>query len=819
MKLLFGKPPVTLRNASLQEVSIDQLVKTIKTDTQLKKQTQLIRKKTEPTEIKRLKQSTLPYFLPFNYTKLNRSQKNFKDADYMVFEADHIENMDKVLKRLKQDKFVLLLYTSVSGQGFKMMIKLSSTISAQYYTRAYNVLRLMFNKRFEIVFDPSSKDLARVQFLAYDPNCYLNKQAEEVKIEEIVKRLEIYDNSPIDKKSYDDFDFSDDDIKKAIEHIRNKGYLETKDEQLWWELSMSIASLGEDGREYFLLLSQDHPLYPEDTIAALNKRYDKFVEAWGTYHDEERLLNMNAFFNIVEKHFKFKSPRHKADGKKSVEFVLADKFSNQFRDILLYDHSKSNKQKTYGWYIWDGTRFAQSKKGEISDFYLKFIEKEKKASIELAKKKKSAEEHLGSSDENPINVEDKDVMSLAKVGKAETRRYRDLTLTWAGEREGLGVLPDDLDKDVELFNCLNGVINIRTGKLLEHSPLFKMTKISPVIYQKNSKCPSWEEFIQKISFNNDEIADYIQEAVGYSLTGHTSEQCLFFLYGIGANGKSTFLEGLKLIFGDYCVHSNYETFTSFGRDGSSHSEDVVRLKGSRLVISTEINAHKTLNESVVKQITSGDTVTARDLHSSSIEFTPTFKLWIAGNHKPKLQNFDFGIKRRIFIIPFEYKFTAEEIRPQYEVLSEFKQERSGILSWALEGARRWFKRQGLKVPQAVLDTTREYFLENNMIEQFISEHCEVLDKDKPETIGIQEQAKPLYERYLNFVNGLNEDRLGRNQFYSRLEELGYKKGMSSSQQVIFRGIQLKPEPEQMEPERQEVSANQSKNKKRKELPE
>ena len=812
MNLLYGSPPVTVVNAPLTVTTLDKVAMLVKQDIKIKKATEQVRKALDPSERKQLKRTLLPYILPFEYSKLVRNAKHFKQTDCMIFEADHVENLTEIVKVIKQDKHIAFLYISVSGDGFKFLVPLSSSITSQHHLRAYNVLRLMFNKRFGIILDPSSKDLARVQYLSHDPNCYVNKKATPIQIEEIIKHLEVYDQSPIDRKTYNDFDYTDADIRKAITHARKHGYLDIKDEQTWWELSMSIASLGEEGREYFLLLSEDHPLYPEDTSKALNKRYDKLLEAWGNYHEEERILNMNAFFNIIEKKYKFKSPRHKADGKKSVEFLLADKFTNRFKNTLLYDHSKSGKARTYGWYIWDGKLFNLSKKGEISDFYLKFIEEEKKLAIEAAKKKKDAEEHLGSSDEIPVNVESDGALSLAKVAKAETRRLRDLTLTWAGERDGLGVLPDDLDKDIELFNVLNGVLNLRTGRLLEHSPLFKMTKISQAIYQKNSKCPNWEEFIQKISFNNTEIADYIQEAVGYSLTGHTSEQCLFFLYGIGANGKSTFLEGLKLIFGDYQLHANYETFTSFGRDGSSHSEDVVRLKGSRLVISTEINAHKALNESVIKQITSGDTITARDLHSSSIEFTPTFKLWIAGNHKPKIQNFDHGIKRRIFIIPFEYRFTEEEIRPQYEVVNDFKQERSGILSWALEGARRWFKKQHLTVPQIVIDTTRDYFLENNIIEQFLAEKCIVHDKTKADTIGLVEEAKSLYTAYLDFTNNLNEDRLGRNQFYSRLEELGYKRSMSNSQQLVFRGIKLKEIPQDQSGE--EVYVNNSKRRKR-----
>lgn len=815
MNLLYGNPPVTTKNAELSVITFDKAYELIKKDKKLKAATEKIRSIKDHTEKKKAKATLLPYILPFKYSKLIRNASNFESANVLGFEVDHVENLEEVIEIVEKDPRVFMLYTSVSGDGFKFFVKLDCDVTSEYHLRLYNVFRLMFNKDFEITLDPSSKDMARVQYLSFDPNAYFNVKAEKLYATQVIEHLKIYDESPIDKKDADVYDYEDKDIKRAIKHIRKNGFLDNKDEQTWWELSMSIASLGEAGREYFLLLSQDHPLYPEDTHNSLNKRYDRFIQTWGNYHDEDRVLNMNAFFNKIEKLYKFKLPKKNKEGKKSLELLLADKFTAKFKDLLLFDHSKTSKGKSYGWYFWDSKQFCLSKKGEISDYYLKFIEEEKTKAIQAAQEQKMKEDKIGmtdSTDDIPVNLETATALSLAQISKAESRRLRDLTLSWASERDGLGVLPDELDQDPELFNCLNGIINLRTGKAIDHTPKMKMTKLAPVIYQKNAKAHSWEQFILKISFGSVEIANYIQEAVGYSLTGHTSEQALFFLYGIGANGKSTFLEGLKLVFGDYQIHSNYETFTSIGRDGNSHSEDVVRLKGSRLVISTEINAHKSLNESVIKQITSGDTVTARDLHSSSIEFKPTFKLWIAGNHKPKIQNFDHGIKRRIFIIPFEYTFTKEEIRPQYEVIEDFKLERSGILNWALEGARRWFKNKRLAVPQAVLDTTQKYFLENNIIEQYLNDTCILFDKNKPNAIPLFDEAKTLYQTYLDYTNLVNEERLGRNQFYMRLEELGYKRDtLPGTGQLIFRGLKIKTGKEEI------TNSNNGTNKKKEKM--
>jgi putative DNA primase/helicase len=800
---LYGNPPVTIKNAPLEEREFGSIFTQIRTDTELAEATKKLRSITSKIEKKKYKSENLPYILPFRYKELTRNSKYFDSSDYMVFEADHVKDLEDIIAEVERSKYTLFVYTSVSGDGFKFGIKLSQPLGSDYYIRVYNVLKNIYNDKYGIMFDPSSKDLARVQYISHDPNAYYNHKSEPVDITTILDNLKTIDALPREKPVNEVIEYNERDIKRAIKFIRKNGFLEMKDEQLWWELSMGIASLGEFGRQYFILLSEDHPLYPEDTQERLNKRYDQLLRQWGNYHDEERILNMDSFFNKIEKVFNYKNPKKAKEGKKSLELLLADKFSQKFKDQVLFDHSKIGKGKNVGWYIWDGRVYQASKKGEISSYYLQLIAEEKMKAIEHAKEQsddgdkelgmvpniETTDTGDGDVDSVPANCPTDAPLSIAQVIRAESRRLRDLTLAWAGERQGLGVLPNEFDQSEELYNCLNGVINLRTGQLLEHSPEYKMTKIAPVVYQKNSKCPNWENFILKISYNNAEIARYIQTAVGYSLTGYTSEQCLFFLYGIGANGKSTFLEGLKLIFGDYQINANYETFTSLNRDGSSHSEDVVRLKGSRLVISSEVNTSRSLNESMIKQITSGDMITARDLHSSSIEFRPTFKLWLAGNHKPKINNYDLGIKRRLFIIPFEYTFSGNDIRPQHEVLNEFKSETSGILNWALEGAQRWFNEKKLSVPQIVLNTTNQYFMENNIIEQFLNERCQV-SKDKSPAGGFYTDAKALYTEYLDYVSNQNEDRLGRNSFYMRLEELGYKREISKQQKLSFRGIKV-----------------------------
>lgn len=774
--MLFGKAPVLDNNSKLQKITLTKIVNLIKTDKKLKEATTEVRKSKDKTERNKLKRTTLDYIIPFNYSKLIRSQENFESAEYMIFESDGVEDPHKEITRIKKDPRIVMAYTSVSNNGFKFMIKLNQKIESQYYYRSYMYFQQMFNDQFGIELDPANNDMARVQFLCHDPKVYYNVKAKAVDVKEIIYQLQILDDS--NESSYiPELIYDVDEIPKAIAHMHKKGYHEMQDESLWWKLSMALASLGEDGREYFLQLSCDHPLYPKDTEKTMNKKFDYLIEQYGRYHNEDRLLTINSFFSIAKNKFDYKI---KKTSKRAIELLLANEFYNEYEDTLIYDHSRLSAGKLYSWFIWDGRVYTSADKGQVANLYVKFLEKKKHEIIKNNKGK----------DEEEIKEREKELSSygeltLSNISRAESRRFRDLTLDWASTKPKFAIKPDELDTDLDLFNTQSGIIDLKTNKVMPHDQRYRMTKLSPVNHVKKSKCHNWEQFIDKIFFGNSNIINYVQEAIGYSLTGYTTEQCLFFLYGTGANGKSTFLEAIKHIMGEYSLHANYETFTNINRDGSGHSEDIVRLRGSRMVSTTEINTNKPINESLIKSMTGGDMITARALHASSIEFTPHFKLWIAGNHKPKLTNFDIGIRRRFHIIPFNYRFRSDEIRPQTEVLNEFKEEASGILNWMLEGAQRWYKRGRLVLPVEVEEETQKYFKESNFIEQFLDDVCDI-------SPTVSSSALNMYQKYYEYSNENHEQPLGRNKFYGRLEELGFTRQRDSSlgKQVI-NGIELK----------------------------
>lgn len=773
-KILFGQAPITRANIHLESLTIDNFIKLIKTDGVIKEATNRIRKEKDLDKKKDLKKELLDYVIPFDYLKPVRNTNNFNYAKYMIFEADNVANVKEELSEIQKDPRIFITYTSVSNNGYKFMVKLNNPVNKNYYIRTYNYFKNMFNREFGIELDPACSDMARVQFLCHDPDLYFNENAKPLDVKEIIYQLSKMDEEKEAQGGRSKtFQHRKEDISKAILHMRGKGYLDRQDEALWWKLSMSLASLGEEGRKFFIELSCDHPNYPQDTEAKMNKKFDQLLKNYGAYHDEERLLTLATFFSIAKKEFGFKMKESK---KASIEILLRDGFAEMYQGELVFDHSRTSGQQIYGWYFWNGKKYERAEKGQVGNYYLDFLDKVKYDIMSA----NSANDAVDEDSEMPTKL------TLGHIAKAQTGRHRDSTLKWAAMLDGMGVRPNEFDTDTNLINLDNGVFDIMRNKFLPHDQKYLMTKASPIKYEKNIKCHAWETFLNKIFFNNKAIINYVQEAIGYSLTGETSEHCLFFLFGNGANGKSTFLDTLAHIFGDYAINANYESFTKSNKEGSSHSEDLVRLRGARMVTTTEIDSNRTINESLIKGMTSGDTLTARALHSESVEFKPQFKLWIAGNHRPKLANFDDGIKRRFKIIPFNYKFTQEEIRPQSEVMQEFKNEAAGILEWALEGARRWIKRgKRLDVPMEVNMETQKYFMDSNIVSQFLDFTC---NKTKFKSVDAQE----LYNMYKTFAVDNGESDMGRNKFYQRLSELEFKRERDNTKgRMVIKDLEFK----------------------------
>ncbi len=285
----------------------------------------------------------------------------------------------------------------------------------------------------------------------------------------------------------------------------------------------------------------------------------------------------------------------------------------------------------------------------------------------------------------------------------------------------MSIRSDDFDADPYLLNCQNGVINLKTGRLIPHSPDLLLTKICNTVYDTNAKCPEWLKFLDTIFRGDESLIAFIQKAVGYGLTGDVSQQIFFILHGDGANGKSTFVETIYKILGGYAAIT--PTATLVAKRGSEIPNDVARLKGARFIISSELERSKLLDEALVKRLTSEEPISARFLRQEFFEFKPTGKIFLSTNYKPTIRGTDDGIWRRIRLIPFEHKFEGEE-RIENFADKFLLPELPGILAWAVRGLLR-MRSEGMKPPEIVMDATREYKSAEDGVGAFLDEYCDL----------------------------------------------------------------------------------------------
>lgn len=410
------------------------------------------------------------------------------------------------------------------------------------------------------------------------------------------------------------------------------------------------------------------------------------------------------------------------------------------------------------WLAWDGTRWAFDAGGAVQAMAkdaIRGIEQECDAATSSL------------SDERRGALRREYASHLHRSSSA--RGVAD-TLELARSEPGMSVRLDDLDIDPWLFNCRNGTIDLRTGALRPHERGDLITKRSPAAYRPGAACPAWTVFLDRVFAGDKALIGFVQRAVGYALTGRTDEQCMFFLFGDGSNGKSTLVGTLLHVFGEYAQKAPAELITR--ADRSSHgaaSPDMARLRGARFVLTSEIEQDARLNESRIKDLTGGDRVVARPLYRGMIEFEPTHTIFGYGNHKPRIAGTDLGIWRRMHLIPFEVTFSGEQCVPG--LAATLCEERDGILAWAVEGCLAW-QRDGLVPPRAVQRATSSYRRESDAVGRFLEDCCE-------RGAGLTVPKGEVYAAYTAWCALEGEVALSEKSLGTRLSTLGFEEHRTS----------------------------------------
>lgn len=410
-------------------------------------------------------------------------------------------------------------------------------------------------------------------------------------------------------------------------------------------------------------------------------------------------------------------PEKPAPGAEVSEDVIALAFTQTYGDTLRYDHDIGR------WFRWTGAYWKRDETDLAFDYARKFAR-------DLADGKRA--------------------LCKASVASGAER--------FARADRVHAVTNEVWDADPFLLGTPGGTVDLRTGIMSDPEPgqyISKQTAITP----EHGEPVIWLRFLKEALKNDTALIRFIQQWVGYTLTGDTREHALAFIFGDGGNGKGVFQNTITGIMGDYAVTAGMETFTASKHD--RHSTELAMLRGARLVTASETEEGRAWAEAKIKSITGGDPITARFMRQDNFTFKPQFKLMIAGNHAPTLRNVDDAMRRRFNIIPF----TNRPERPDRQLEEKLKAEWPQILAWAIRGCRDWLE-NGLTRPEVVLSATKEYFAEQDLHGQWFEERCDL-------TQGRFDTCAKFYADWVAFAKEHGEEPGSNKSFGQMMKKRGF----------------------------------------------
>jgi P4 family phage/plasmid primase-like protien len=362
--------------------------------------------------------------------------------------------------------------------------------------------------------------------------------------------------------------------------------------------------------------------------------------------------------------------------------------------------SEMGKASQGTWFVWDGVSWAVND-SSVMKWTLKIARDMRAEAAEL---------------------DEDEAKALATwAHQSESRQKRQASVELARHEPGVKTPLTAFDANPMLLNVLNGVLDLGKGILRDHDPADLMRKLAPVAYDPKAKAPKFLKFLERVQ-PDPEIRAFLQRAVGYSLTGRTDEHKLLWLRGTGRNGKSTFVEIVRAMLGTYAVPLTASALEEKA-GGEGISNDVARINGARFVPVPEYKRSAQLNERRIKELTGGDTVSARFLHNEFFEFQPQGKLWVSSNYAPIISGADDGIWSRLLLVQFGE--TIAEAERDLTLKSRIVAgELSGVLSWAMEGLAAWLK-VGLSAPAAIRSATSAYRKDSDLLGLFLEDCCEL----------------------------------------------------------------------------------------------
>ncbi len=724
------------------------------------------------------------------------SHSGVLQCDFDRKDNPHMDKPEDLVALLRTDPHVLFGFISPSGVG----IKAGVVIDGEHHAESFLTAESYFLKKYSLQIDRSTKDPIRLCFVSADAGAWWNEAAQLLPVDQslIASLSRPTKASPSSSSSSDTWfppaESTAEDVREMLKFVPSRP--EYAD---WIRIASAVWSVLPMEEGCRLLAEWSPEESPGEYTAKHRARLTQigigtlvhYAQAGGfdaraaarrrqwagriRFADNATPATVAdvAHDPAAEVHYIELTREFLAKCLESQQVGDARLWASMVRGKKLYDHL-ALVWRTYDRGIWS--------KDDLRQTIIEATDATAGAYSQLAE---SVREEMR---KNPAPEGKRDARE--KVIAAITDRQRKLanhgyiTAVLKFAESLLATKATQFDQAPHLICLENGVIDFESGLFREHRPTDMLTFRANILFDAEAQCPRWLAFLNFAMGNDREMIAYLARAVGYSLTGFVDKDVLFFCYGKGANGKSTYTSALKMLGGEMMTTISIEALLARQSDNNFDYKKAM-LEGKHIVITDEIPENRKLNDAAIKALVGGDEITARRPYEKPYTFSPTHKLWLVGNHKPEVQGTDYGIWRRIHLIPWANTIPEDKRRPRHEVLAELRAELPGILNWAIRGYIDMQDNGGLRPPALVQDFTKEYMKDSDRFGAFLDERTV---KDAAATTP----SKELLHAYLAWCqdNGETARVSTSKKVTTYMKEKGFEVGEDRQRFSIIRGLRL-----------------------------
>lgn len=715
-------------------------------------------------------------------------QGDFDGKDHPHLEIAEMKSL------LVGDPHVIAVFDSPSGEGVKAVIRIPADVAA--HKGAFEAASEHF-ATFGMKIDEATKDPGRLCFVSHDPDAWMRDSIESALI------LKPKPRPARGEAKFDREDTTRDDIREMLEFIPQR-----PDYEDWLRIASAVWSVLDETTGITLL----NEWSPEEKAGEYQRKFKNrlrdirigtlawYAQAHGFDAREaarrKRWAGRVRFADGSTRARTIEIAPDNADGPHRASDVEGEEIADnpQFVEWCLRHEQRGDAElfqviaqgarmwDHYAgcWRRWNGSSWERD---DLNMTKLEFVDSLSRSYADL--QRELTQQIAAKPTENP-----KTDMRVTLRKQADDRIKALNRATWlkgaielAQSMPKLATRAADFDKAPHLLALENGVLDFDACEFREAHPSDMLTHRAGVKFDPDAVCPMFDAFLARMLVDPELIA-FVLRAMAYSLTGKVDEDVMFFNYGKGANGKSTFMMIFRLLLGELMVLIDVETLLSRKSDANADYKKAT-LQGRRVAMTDEIAEGRKLNESMVKALIGGDDILARNPYEKPYAFSPTHKLWMVGNHKPVIEGTDNGIWRRICLIPWSQTIPKEQQRPRTEVIAELRMELPGILNRLLHAWEEYRAIGGLKPPKIVQDATSEYQTEQDQLGSFLDERTEHL-------LGATVQAKKLLKVYLAWCEDNGERAIYRTskQLIARMRDRGWTDYRGSNNTTCFQDLDV-----------------------------